>query len=324
VSAPVRPSRTAPWFPLALALCAAAGCCDDEVSIRLEDLQERVSSALCASAVRCGQYPDQQTCEETLGLDYRQLQAAEKAGKIEYVPEQGFSCVKAIEEHQGPGSCSLTVRLTQAPPPACEAAVAGMVAKDQPCFVKNECGSESFCDLSACHAQECCAGSCKLAVRGGGDCSPSGAVCEAGTYCLEKALVCTPKVALGDACTGSAACREGVCLYDAKAQRNVCGLLPGEGKDCAVTEGPRCDLINNYCDPATDKCKRRRGLQEACGSNDECAAFALCDAASGKCVQKGGKGDACAANDDCLGALRCGDGVCGTLAKGPVCEYPNP
>jgi hypothetical protein len=280
----------------------------------LDDLEEKITEALCDRATACGQYPSVPVCKSTLLLDYTQLRAGVHAGRLEYDDKQAFNCVKAIAEGQGPGSCSITARLSAADLLWCKLAVKGKGEVDEPCFAANECRDNLYCDLSQCHDGECCEGTCKGVVRMGGDCSVAGSVCADGGYCSDDHTglgpLCREKAQAGEDCVGSASCLGStLCLYDPVRQGGACSTLPLEGQPCAADDGPRCDSFKDYCG-ANGRCVPRVAVGGSCASDEQCAWFATCDPTLQRCVEKGHVTSACAKDDDCLGSLRCTAGIC--------------
>jgi hypothetical protein len=302
--------------------------CPEHPKLELEDLQAEVSKALCQRAAACRQFPDVETCEATLLLDYRQLVLDKEERRVAYDEDLAFDCVEAIRRAHGPGSCSLTKLLAGPEVDACARAVRGKVPYNNPCFASDECQPGLVCDLGGCRDGECCAGTCRDVLKTGGNCSAAGSVCEAGAFCSKDpgggpTLMCTARAKEGQECVGSAGCESGtLCFTQPGGLRPTCGRLPAHGERCTTKEdGPHCDAFSDYCD-ARGICSTRVALGEVCGPDRQCVWYGRCDPLSQLCVEKGHVTSACAKDDDCLGSLRCAGGKCAAPVFPEPCSSP--
>jgi hypothetical protein len=127
---------------------------------------------------------------------------------------------------------------------------------------------------------------------------------------------------LGQACQSNVECAlhadgEVSCLYSADGQSGgTCKLYlaPAEGQPCSsssATEEYRCSSDPEFrCDYATDTCKLRTPIGQACSSSSECVTDATCDYTSGTCLARTAIGESCTADYDCVEAAYCSGQIC--------------
>ncbi len=85
---------------LFVAISSAIGCADDPGPgpIPLDELRDELSTALCNQYARCGQMPDQATCDAVQGDTRLTLQLLTDAvlGRVTYDEAGARTCVEAI------------------------------------------------------------------------------------------------------------------------------------------------------------------------------------------------------------------------------------
>lgn len=285
-------------------------------SIPFADFVSRAQDTLCDYEVRCGAFPDRETCE---GVTFTMLQASAdvQSGKAKYNGQAAASCLDGyaalgcnISDTANDGALAQT----------CASIVAGTVANGGACLINDECISQS-CNLIGCNGAMCCSGSCQAQVATGGDCSATGSVCVQGTFCDRSAgattATCKSWIAPGQPCSGGQTCAPGtVCNGDATTGAGTCGKAPTEGQACP---NGICDSSADVCDQTAKTCVRRIAVGGACATGAGCLAYATCDAASKTCVALAAPGAACASSSDCLGSLPCNNGLCVPTPDQPAC-----
>lgn len=292
--------------------------------IPLADLPGRVLSAECALEVRCKQSPSQQACTESLKVRVNQIMADVDAGKVHYDGVAAGECLDLFKSL----NCTYSSAITTTSDP-CRKTFQGTVADDGPCFVGEECISQT-CDKTSCDlTAQCCAGTCAPTVTTlatGADCSALGARCVSDSFCLRDNVAmtatCVKKIALGQPCNNSVECANGLgCLVETPGAGvgGTCAKRPARGEACSRDTFP-CDAYTDTCDPTTGKCVPRAEPGAACMLETDCVLYANCDMTAMKCVALGGRGATCADNVDCLNALECVGGKCTAPAPDPVCS----
>jgi hypothetical protein len=122
-----------------------------------------------------------------------------------------------------------------------------------PCTSLDECLYPLFCDVVSATGGT---GTCKRPVATGETCNPQGLQsCDDGRdVCMQETLKCTPKVAVGAACTPNNCVGWGVCM------NAICVARPKLGERCDPTFGAQC-LGGSVCTvasctitPAGDAC----------------------------------------------------------------------
>jgi hypothetical protein len=290
--------------------------CGGGDNIPIGDLDSKARDAICGLEVRCGQYPDKNTCA---GATFTQLQglADVSSGKVKYDGQAAADCLHAY----GSLGCNISDQtdnflLAQ----SCKDIFQGTVADGGACLVNEECISQN-CNRSACDGTVCCAGACQPKLAAGGDCAGSGSICVDGTFCKRDATgataVCVARPAAGQACDSSDICMPGLICNDvAGAGRGACGKAPAEGAACP---GRLCDASSDFCDSTTRTCVHRTAVGGACASTEACVSYANCDAATMKCVARMAVGGACVTTNDCINGQPCTSGICVGAADVPAC-----
>ncbi len=283
-------------------------------NIPIEDLRSRAIQAICGQQVRCGRFPDQDTCE---GVFFTKLQvfADVQAGKVIYDGRAAADCLGAYESM----GCNLTDALPDTPQ-ACSNTFKGTVALGGACFVPDECVSES-CNLGACGGTMCCSGACQAKVPLGQDCSSNSSECVPGAFCLRNATgataTCMARIAAGQPCNGLLDCVAGkLCNIDPTTGTGVCGNAPAKGEACPAGF---CNASADACDQTTTTCVPRTAVGGACSPPGACVSYARCDAATMKCVAGIAAGGVCATTADCISGLPCENGTCTSLPDEPAC-----
>jgi hypothetical protein len=319
--------------PLAAALALpSVGCAsspNDPSPIALADFPARSMSITCAEDVQCGIYPDDPTCEASTMLNTSQLLADIDKGIVLYDGVSAYSCLYGITTTLSP-TCRISEQAGPQPP-SCANVFLGTVAEGGACVSSNECASQE-CDLTGCGGTACCAGTCVTSGRSlagtvavGASCS-SRSDCVAGAFCDVGGTMhlCTAQKGPGEACQLSEECLDGTaCILPAGgAGAPVCAKPPAEGEACGGTSS--CDLLRDFCDPATMKCTPRIAIGGTCVTGgDSCVLYAACSAGSRTCVARGRAGDPCTLTSlPCLGGLVCTAGHCTLPDPDAVCPPP--
>jgi len=332
-------------LPLALALAAVAGACGGRPlpgppgPIPLDGYVPALINRKCARAVACRQMPDLATCLATTSIDLSQFTDAVNAGKIIYDGAAAATCFAATSLVGV--ACTMTAQEAVPNDPSCAHIFNGTVAEGGPCSQPDECVSGS-CDLdvvTGCSGTAgCCTGACAAVAPPappasaplpiGGDCSAAGSSCVAGAFCSASTALCVALLAVGQPCDNAAEefCRSGLtCSVPAGGTQQVCLARPAEGESC--NGGVLCDVLDDFCDPATRTCQPEIGVGGACPNGVGCVDYAQCDGRTRKCLEDGQAGDSCSLRDGslCLGSLECttegasGDGRCALPPPQIVC-----
>jgi hypothetical protein len=314
---PFCPAPTSTWGAALLLTVTTVAACDGSGTLSIDDLPARVSQAVCAFEVACGSAPDQATCEAANPIAADQVLAttiaAVKRGTIAY---DGTSAAKCLDAYPGT-NCSLTSLTTASDLADCDATFRGQVAVGGACVIAAECTGHGPCTQPANCTQACCVGTCgSPQVAMGGDCSTSNAGCIDGTFC--KAGVCSAYIPVGAACVAGDTCASGAACSSA----GTCLPLPAEGQSCATAQGGLCDHLDDYCDPVTITCIKRKPAGAACAapSSEDCVTYAPCQ--NGVCTPFPTLGQVCdqTAGATCLDELVCTADVCTAPAKAVACQ----
>ena len=313
-----------------LVLAVAAACGGG--GVKIDDFPEELAAAICERDVRCGFQPDAATCEASqifAGNDVETTVGAVQAKTLKYSESQAKKCLDFIRDDD----CTFRGFYEQS---ACDDLFVGTLAAGTACVFDDECADGGECtqtDAACDRNTACCAGTCAAgpAVVGAnmpcGDTGGAGSICDDGLYCKDTGAAtgtCTALVAnAGDACdTFFDTCADPFyCnIQDFMTFTGKCAAPAASGEACVVADLLPCSDSRDYCDPASNTCTRRVGVDQACSDTILCLGFATCTAA--KCVADPGAGAACdAANGpDCLGTLSCENAVCTAPAPGVNCE----
>jgi hypothetical protein len=277
--------------------------------------------------------------------DFPALQAAVRAGTIEYHPSAVQGC---FDEVAGSG-CDFPVSNHSV---ACEAALTGTLPEGGDCTVDDECEGDLQCEISGA-----CPGSCRPRAAAGGPCAESsdcadGLVCpDAGGNCaapVAEGLACSdalpcalPALCLGGTCVDLAAAKTGsegdVCslvTWELCAEGSYCsltdatgGTCTGEralsGGDCVLTLPDQCPS-DEFCDTTAGPPAQCRPLPvdgAACAPErfgSRCAVEHVCVAvgADELCRAMQRNGGSCSVDDECY-SKHCAAGAC---ASPDACE----
>jgi hypothetical protein len=301
---------------VSLSLVVVLGC--NSESIPLSEFDSQGTKTICDREVRCGNYPDEATCESATFTEL-QVQAEAAAGKVKYDGEAAASCLAAY----GALGCSASEvgAASSSVVETCSHVFTGTIVNGGACLIDQECASQS-CNLSACDGASCCLGSCQAQIALGGDCSSAGAVCAGGTFCkpgISGGALCAAPIAPGQACDdASDLCAPGTfCLATSLGGPTTCAKLPAEGASCSSAGA--CDSPADYCDPGSMTCLPRIAVGGACPSMAGCPTYATCDANTSTCVSKGTAGAACTQSSDCI-SVYCPNGTCAAPSDVPACQ----
>lgn len=196
---------------------------------------------------------------------------------------------------------------------ACDGVLTGSVANGGGCALAIECADTT----ASCFGtdENGCGGTCTPRAAIGEACTASD--CVDGASCSEGVCVALrPFVAAGEACDPRAdVCVDGFqCIDEVCAAVNIADV----GEACSQTEYCINQSTKNAC--VDDVCTARPGVGDACtGACDAEAAFCGDD---GVCAALGTTGAACDSSSACSVELTCTDGACAAVVAedAPVCS----
>jgi hypothetical protein len=286
----------------------------NDAQIPLEELSRRSEEAICAYAVRCGIFPDVETCQGTI---YARLQvfADVGTGKVLYDGQAAAACVDWYAQR----GCAVSD--LESPAPACALVFTGTLPEGSACLANDQCLSDS-CNRAGCGSDACCAGTCQLPVVVGGDCSRDGQVCTSGTFCKSDATgaraSCAPRVRSGQSCDSSDVCVAGqFCNIDPLTGTGICAAAPRGGEACPTGF---CGSITDTCDLNTSLCAAKRPIGAPCFTDRSCVNYARCAPETSTCVARVRSGGACSTTADCIVGLPCQAGTCVSPQDVPACS----
>lgn len=309
---------------LFVAVSTVVGCAEEAAGpgpIPLDDLRAELSTATCNQYVRCGQMPDEATCDAAQGDTRLTLQLLTDAvlGRVTFDAAGARACVEAIRNR----SCDNQVATQKALADACAKMFVGTIPEGGSCLFGTECAGASTCNVSMCMGNgACCLGVCEKTpanVAIGGDCTTN--PCVESAYCDAAAMppTCQARKDNGDACDAQGQCKEGQ-RCDVKGSLPTCYLLSKRGAGCnPALEAGGCIRYDDYCHPMDRKCTALPGDGQPCTEAGECLDYAYCDA--GTCRKRPIEGGACSDTIKCLGTLECVDMVCTVNVSTEVCSY---
>jgi hypothetical protein len=301
-----------PRVLIGLAALAAAGCGGGNGPVPIDDLVARMQAAMCHASVACGIVPDTATCNASLSVtidsSVLSVVASVKRGTTRYDGSLAQQCLDQIASLPCP-----------TPPPSlevCEAVFRGTIATGGACMISEECISQSCVYPSSCKST-CCTGTCSP----GRGVVPLGAACGGldSTFCSSDAFckngVCVAQVPVGSHCDDQDLCVAGSSCQSTGSATICTADFPAHGAKCTL--GWPCQRSDDYCDPTSVRCVRRK-LPGASCDGIECVAYANC--VNGSCTAFPGPGASCfdASGQPILNCL--GDLIC----IGDVCALPPP
>lgn len=320
--------------PLSLSL---TGCPDkkDDGPLSIDEFASRVVQAVCQFEVACGLTPDMATCLAVEVFDAAELaavKAAIAAGRINYDPVRGGTCVDWYERYYATSNCTQSSRapVVNAGSEACLGIVKGTIAVGSPCSLQGECLNDGVCQRTnpAC-TEQCCPGTCvarPAPVPVGGDCTTlqPNQSCATGSSCFAATsggpLVCTmPSQVEGSACAAFYACASPLfCDRDAATGVGTCRRAAASGASCinGVIGSLGCDDLRDTCDQTTSTCVSRTAVGGTCdAARYDCVGYARCSGTI--CVADAKPGETCTPGGvpDCLGSFQCS-------AETNTCELP--
>jgi len=270
------------FLALFSAVSSVLGCADDPGPgpIPLDELRDELSTALCNQYARCGQMPDQATCEAAQGDSLLTLQLLTDAalGRVTYDEAGARTCVEAIRNRVCDGALATKKALDT----ACAKMFVGTVAAGGSCLFDNECSGGGVCNTTMCMGNgACCLGVCEAKpapVALNGDCSTN-TLCVESAYCDDSMMpaTCKPRKDNGDACSAQGQCKEGM-RCDVNGSVKTCYLLSNRGGACnPALDAGACIRYDDYCHPTDRKCTVLPGDGKPCTDKDECLDYAYCD-----------------------------------------------
>ena len=301
---------------LAIAALGAMACGGGAPS--LDELPDEALGSLCEGQVRCGQFPDVETCKASIeiDLDSAGLQEDVDNGIVDY---DGDAAERCLDLFGSLFTCEvqITGERLQELNEVCESIFEGSVPVGGACTEDEQCeGLEASCDVDDC-PDECCMGTCgpgepELIAEIGESCES--ARCVSGAYCEGETTSCAARVAVGGACGDFDACVDGaLCDLDFGSGMGTCRALsaPGETCDPEGVFGISCLRLDNFCDPVELICAARLDVGASCpAGQSSCVGYAECE--DGTCTARPGPGESCVVDGllDCLGDLECVAGTC--------------
>jgi hypothetical protein len=305
----------------AVYVLAAGGVlgCGGGGSVPIDELGPRLEEALCGYLVRCGGAPDQATCRAAVdNRHYAGFQRLIEAVRRRTTKYNSFLADECIEAYAA-DPCEIDTRI----PEVCHRMFDGTLSNADSCEVSEECMNNGGC-LRGCPANMCCAAECRGAgppIPIGQSCSSLASPCSDDAFC-NSAGICAPKPPLGSICEGQGLlCDASYTCEPASpnSSTRTCQASSAEGATCDPEWLLPCKRVDNFCDPATLTCVKRRLPGQPCVGSFECASWAQC--MNNVCVPKGTVGEAC--NDGtgptCLLNLECNAGTC-VLPVATICE----
>ncbi len=183
---------------------AALACGPDSVAdpgVPFAVFADRMTQTLCDNLNTCGgveSMPYRDNCPLRLGGFVREgfvpaVQDGVNDGRIVYHPLLGDACLGQL------AACGLINQL----PPACLAAIEGLVATGKDCRDSLDCGGDAYCDAGG-GLQEC-PGACAPWKQDGEPCAAD-TECARGFKCLGSPALCTDPAADGEPCTSQDDC----------------------------------------------------------------------------------------------------------------------
>jgi hypothetical protein len=280
-----------------IGLFVIAACGGSGGAIPIGDLATTEINDICDLYVRCGVFPDAQTCRDEFGLVFSNeadLIAAVNAGKVIYDGNKARECLDGFIGN----SCDRRDLFgNRNPPIACDETFVGTLGDGAACAISQECISQD-CVLPTCPVGMCCAGACMGAtapVRAhvGETCSSTAKCLD--SYCNGQTMKCEAYLADGVACTSSTSCDSNVCV-------TTCQPLVASGGACTNTQA--CQNIGESCLSTTMTCGKGANVGATCNSISDCEATLYCDATK-VCAARPKVGESCAVVGSCLDTSYC-------------------
>ena len=258
---------------LSLSLTGCPEKKDDGDPLSIDEFVSRIVQVVCKFEVACTLTPDLATCLAAEVFDDAELtaiKAAIAAGRINYDPAKGRTCVDWYERAFSTSKCTQSSRATDLDSgnEACDGLVTGTIAVGSPCSVQGECVNDGVCQRTdpAC-TQQCCPGTCvarPAPVPVGGDCTTLQAnqSCVTGSFCYAATsggpLVCTvPSTVEGSACASFYGCAAPLfCDRAGTTGTGTCRRAAASGASCddGTISYPVCDDLRDTCDQTTGTC----------------------------------------------------------------------
>ena len=291
---------------LALALALTTTGCpfgDDDGDpgnyVGIGEIESAYRTARCTYLVRCGEFPDQATCEGAALLPAmtrnpvptQNLVCAVAAGRLSYNGSNAKACLDAIANE----TCDRTDADGRAPIIACNTFFRATRNDGEACFGDEECVSQQ-CVFSQTSQTGTCLGNTPpdtAPAMIGQTCNPVSG-CVDGAYC-DSFDECVALVAAGQPCTTASECAYGLGCSGVTGTR-TCKALPAMGQPCP--EG-LCRDEGLYCSSAMT-CQRVGLPPTTCTSTTQCSPYYPCDTTAGQCKQGPAIGQPCSGSQRCF------------------------
>ncbi|HEY5920258.1 MAG TPA: Dickkopf N-terminal cysteine-rich domain-containing protein [Kofleriaceae bacterium] len=266
----------------------------------IDQMEAAYRTAYCTYLVRCGQFPDQATCEGAaiplaMQVDPN-IVAAANAGRVSYSGSSVKACFAALANN----TCDRTDQNGRMRVAACEGFFRGTRMSNQPCFVDQECISQNCVGGST--GTTCSMGQCV------GDIAPTvspanvGEPCSGlfgcvdGAFCDTSLDICTALKPAGQTCISADECAYGLGCSGTTGAR-TCKALPTVGQPCPEA---LCRDDGNVCTGAV--CVQVGLPPTACTSSTQCSSFYPCDFTTSMCKQGPALGQPCSSTNRCFAA----------------------
>jgi hypothetical protein len=291
--------------------------------VTLENVLALTEEGVCAWWVRCGLIPAGAACADAYHAEsgtLPQLVAYAMTGNVLFDAFAADDCLTALD----------TVPCTRDGdelPAVCAEVFTGAVGDGGPCTVNEQCIGDSTCVQPPCEG-ECCVGQCTAPPDEAGigeDCAS--APCIESAWCDHTAAggpECAARAPVGGPCSGFDACHAGAfCDFDWSTGTGACEVLAAHGASCDPTvlvPPGGCLGFDDWCNPATSVCERRKEAGLPCGGApvDPCLAYAVCSGST--CTARPLLGQSCATPGlTCIGDLVCEAGSCAAPDPTEVC-----
>ena len=266
--------------------------------IVIDQMEVAYRKAYCTYLVRCGEFPDQATCEgaalPSVMVPDPNIIAAAKAGRVSY----SGSSVKACFDALANDTCDRTDQNGRMRVAACEQFFRGTRTDNEPCFIDQECISQNCIGGSTgttCQMGQC-VGDTPPTVMPANIGQPCSGLfgCVDGAFCDPLNNECAALRAAGEVCNTADECGYGLGCSGTTGAR-TCKALPTKDQPCP--EG-LCRDEGLVCSGAV--CRQLGLPPTACTSTTQCSPFYPCDFTTSMCKQGPALGQPCSSSNRCF------------------------
>jgi hypothetical protein len=269
-------------------------------TVAIDDFPAGITSAYCATLVRCGVFGDLSFCTSALGTQVTgdkgfnslgAVVAAVKANKITYDATAAKTCLTTLSQ----ASCNNTQFSGFSDIPGCGTVFTGSLAAGDTCVADQECVAGSFCQDPGSSSSGSdggtseCAGTC---VAGGTQCHDS-SQCSGGKVCSNAQCVTpVPAGGSGQPCGTGSSCQDGF-YCDDSGESPVCAARGTQGQSCPYSGFANACATGFICvvkdDQSGSVCLAPKAKGDTCEQASQCGgpfSFLVCDPSSHKCVTR--------------------------------------